>query len=75
VPLAGEEPILRHAVDNGLGLVLASFPDERLLGAIFLRTSAKPLQAFMLATWMVVRCIIRIICYIITQYWNSLKKE
>jgi len=34
-PWATIEPVLRHSVDNGLGSVLASFLDERLLGAIF----------------------------------------
>jgi hypothetical protein len=34
-PWLGLEPVLRHCIDNGLGLVLGSFLQERLLAASF----------------------------------------
>jgi hypothetical protein len=34
-PWRGVEPILRHCIDNGLGSVLGSFLDEKLLAAAF----------------------------------------
>jgi GNAT acetyltransferase-like protein len=35
-PWLGLEPVLRHCIDNGLGMVLGSFLQERLLAASFI---------------------------------------